>query len=526
MKQLAGMDAIFLQAEQTTSTGHVGSISILDPSEMDRPFDLEHYTTLLHERLARIPTFRRRLREVPLGLDLPYWIDDIDFDLEFHVREIALPAPGDHAQLMTQVARLHARPLDLSHPLWEAYLISGLQNGKIGIYTKIHHAMIDGLAGVELLTALIDLKPRMPDDSEVPPFVPRPEPSSWSLFGRGLLALARKPIDSARIAANIVRLSPQLARSAAPYLSKSTATVDGAVIPTTVGRPPETPFNGKIGAHRRMGTCQADLADVRTIKTVYGTSVNDVVLAASAGALRRWLEDRGSLPDDPLVTMIPVSVRSGEGPQQFGNAVTSMFTPLPTNIKDPVRRLKACNAITKQAKEANAAIPIGLMEEVTHFAPPALMHRAARVAYNSGLMRSSTPCNIVISNVPGPDIQAYMGGAKLEAIYPMSVLVDGQGLNITIQGYRGKLNFGLIADRDMVPDVERLARYIGEEIDILHAAAQKAAAEPELATPENDSGAPEDKTVAVKKAAPKKKAAPAKKAASAAEPDASSGRAG
>lgn len=510
MKQLAGMDAIFLQAEQTTSTGHVGSISILDPSEMDRPFDLEHYTALLTERLARIPQFRRRLRSVPFGLDLPYWIDDVDFDLEFHVREIALPAPGNHKQLMDQVCRLHARSLDLSRPLWEAYLISGLEGGKIGIYTKVHHAMIDGMAGIELLTALVDLEPRMPDTSSVKPYNAQPEPSSASLLGKGLLALAKKPLDSMRIAGSLVRYYPQIARTAAPYLSPrkgGEATVDGAVIKTTVGRPPDTPFNGKIGAHRRMGTVQADLGEVRFIKSTFGTSVNDVVLAASAGALRRWLEERGELPHDPLVTMIPVSVRvgGGEGAPQLGNAVTSMFTPLPTDIRDRVRRLKACNAITKQAKEANAAIPVGLMEDMTHFTPPALMARAARVAYNSGLMRSSNPCNIVISNVPGPDQQAYMGGAKLEAIYPMSVLVDGQGLNITIQGYLGKLNFGLIACRDMVPDVQHLAEYIGEEIDKLYVEAKKAAEK------SSDDSA---KKAAPAKRAPAKKASPSKPAAS------------
>ena len=484
MRQLSGLDAAFLSLETSNSTGHVGSISILDPSEMDEPFDLAHLMDMLEGRLGKIPLLRRRLKDVPLGLDHPFWVDDVDFDLEFHVREVGLPAPGSQKQLMDQICRLHARALDRNRPLWEIYLISGIEGGKVAVYIKIHHAMIDGASGVELLNVLIDLSPKPDKKDDLVPFKPRKEPSSRQLLVKGVLGLASRPVDAVRIVGNIVKFAPSVSKALTPFaqlLRKNTGT-DGEIIQTANNRPPETPFNGHISAHRRLGISQCNLDDVKKVKNTFGTSVNDVVLAMSAGALRRWLEERAALPTEPLITMIPVSVRDESQRNAMGNKVSAMFTPLPTNIKDPVKRLLACNETTQVAKASQAAIPPGLIDNVTNFAPPLLMARAARVAFETGLIGRLYPSNLVISNVPGPDIQAYMGGAKLEAIYPVSVILDGQGLNITVQGYRGKLNFGLLADREMVPDVDRLANFLINELNLLIEAADKKIAAEEKKT--------------------------------------------
>ncbi len=438
MRQLSGMDAAFLSLETSNSTGHVGNISILDPTEMSEPFDLAHLSAMLEGRLGKIPMFRRRLKSVPFGLDHPFWVDDVDFDLEFHVREVGLPAPGSQKQLTDQVCRLHARPLDRKRPLWEIYLISGLEHGKVAVYMKVHHSMMDGASGVELLNVLIDLSPNPEFKDDPVPFRPRKEPSARALLVKGAIGLASRPVDALRIAGTLVRVAPTLGKAVTPFaqlLRRRHPSGDGEIIQTSNNRPPETPFNGQISAHRRLGISHASLADVRKVKSTFGTSVNDVVLAISAGALRRWLDDRGALPDEPLITMIPVSVRDESQRTAMGNKVSAMFTPLPTNISDPVKRLLACNQTTQAAKSAQAAIPPGLVDGVTNFAPPLLMARAARVAFETGLIYRLYPSNLVISNVPGPDVQAYMGGAKLEAIYPVSVILDGQGLNITVQSY-------------------------------------------------------------------------------------------
>ncbi|MCE1177805.1 MAG: wax ester/triacylglycerol synthase family O-acyltransferase [Micrococcales bacterium] len=536
MKQLTGVDVTFLNMETSRSTGHVASISVLDPAELEGDFDLAHLTELFLDRLPRIPVFRRRLREVPLGLDHPYWVDDVDFDLEYHLREIALPSPGTMDQLLEQVARLHSRPLDIRRPLWETYLISGLEGGRVALYTKTHHAVLDGVGGVDLLTTLIDLNPDLPSGAPAS-FEPLPEPGALSMVARGLGGLVRRPLDAARIMTGMAKWAPDIASRVTPYmgaLARSPKDLDGGVITSSaIGRAPDTPFNGQISPHRRIGLATVSLAEVREIKSTFGTSVNDVVLAVSAGALRRWLADNGGIPTTPLITMIPVSVRDESGKNAMGNAVTAMFTPLPTTVEDPVKRLVSCNAITQEAKQRNAAMPVGLLEDISHFTPPLLLSRATRVVYETGLFHRMKTLNLVISNVPGPNVQAYIGGAKLESIHPLSILIDGQGLNITVQGYRGALHFGLMADRDSVPDVDALARYVEEELAVLLAASRgeqgrrpalaeaptparkrpsrKAVAEKAAATKASATTTPAAKKAATTPAAPRKTAA--KKAA-------------
>ncbi|MEP7019655.1 MAG: wax ester/triacylglycerol synthase family O-acyltransferase, partial [Pseudonocardiales bacterium] len=469
MKQLTGLDAAFLMLERSNSTGHVGGVCLLDPSDAPAPVDLASVTALIESRLHQIPILRQRLAWVPFGLDQPYWVDDEQFDIEYHVREISLPNPGSDAQLAEQVSRLHARPLDRNRPLWEAYLISGLSGGRLAFYTKMHHAAIDGVSGAELMTLLLDLSPEGREVTPAPAYHPRPAPSGARLLAQASTALLSSPANAARIAKDVLRSVPVVGGYVTPYLGAmlNRGTRDGDVIATAPGLAPRTPFNKAITAHRRWAFRSVGLDDVKIVKNHFGVSVNDVVMAMSAGAVRRWLSEHDALPDSPLIAMVPVSVRDDASKNKLGNKVAAMLASLPTNLADPQERLSTVHEAMKAAKAQQAAIPSGLVENVTDFAPPALTARAARVAFAMGLPHRVVPFNLVISNIPGPNVQAYLGGAKLTANYPVSVVVDGQGFNITVSGYRGELHFGLIAARELVPDVDAIAGYLVDELDAL-----------------------------------------------------------
>jgi diacylglycerol O-acyltransferase len=476
MKQLTGLDAAFLMLERHNSTGHVGGVCLLDPADAPALLDLASITALVNQRLHLIPILRQRLAWVPLGLDQPYWIDDEDFDIEYHVREISLPNPGSDAQLAEQISRLHARPLDRNRPLWEAYLVSGLSGGRLAFYTKMHHAAIDGVSGAELMTLLLDLSPEGREVAPARPYHPRPAPSGARLLAQASTALLASPMNAVRIAKDVVRSLPVVGNYVTPYVGAmlSRGTRDGDVIATAPGLAPRTPFNKAVTPHRRWAFRSVGLSDVKAVKNHFGVSVNDVVMAMCAGALRRWLSEHDVLPDSPLVAMVPVSVRDEASKSSLGNKVAAMLASLPTHLADPQQRLTVVHEAMKVAKAQQAAIPTGLIENVTDFAPPALTARAARVAFAMGLPHRVPPFNLVISNVPGPDIQAYLGGAKLIANYPVSVIVDGQGFNITVMGYRGELHFGLIACRELVPEVDAIAGYLVDELDALVALVDKA----------------------------------------------------
>ena len=473
LKQLTGLDAAFLALETPKTTGHVGGVCVLDAKSAPRPLTLDLLTAVLAERLPLVPVLRRKLLNVPLGLDQPYWIDDPDFDIEYHIREIALPRPGSYAQLTEQVARLHARPLDRSRPLWEIYLITGLAKRRAAVYTKIHHSAIDGVSGAELLTVLLDLKPEGRELPATSSFRPVSPPSPVSLAVLAAARLAWRPVQTVRVTNEMIRVMPTLA----PALSGFVGGIlglnrgDGEVITTRLGSAPVTPFNGPITQHRRVAFRSLDLESVKTVKNAFGVSVNDVVLAMCAGALRRWLADHNTLPDAPLIAMIPVSIRDPTSQGALGNKVSAMLAMLPTNVADPAERLVAVHAATKLAKSQQAAIPQGLVDQVSDFAPPALTARAARVVFATGLLHRLPPFNLTISNVPGPNVPVYLCGARLVAHYPVSVITDGQGLNVTVIGYLGQLHFGLTACRELVPDIETLAGYLAEELEVLLEAA-------------------------------------------------------
>ncbi|MDQ2812553.1 MAG: wax ester/triacylglycerol synthase family O-acyltransferase [Actinomycetota bacterium] len=478
MQQLTGLDASFLALESATTTGHVGGLCLLDPSGAPRPLTLARLTEVLAERLPLVPVLRRKLLQVPLGLDQPYWIDDANFDIEYHVREIALPRPGSEAQLTEQVARLHARPLDRSRPLWEIYLITGLARRRAAVYTKIHHAAIDGASGAELLTVLLDLTPAGRVLAAAEPFTPARPPSLPTLAALAAAKLAWRPVQTVRITNELVRVLPTLAPAVNTLVGGMLGLNrgDGAVIASRPGRAPDTPFNKPITPHRRVAFRSVDLDTVKAVKNAFGVSVNDVVMAMCAGALRRWLTEHGALPAHPLIAMIPVSVRDPSARGALGNKVSAMLAILPTTVTDPGLRLEIVHAVTKAAKAQQAAIPQGLIDQISDFAPPALTARAARVVFATGLLHRLPPFNVTISNVPGPNVPVYLCGAKLVAHYPVSVVTDGQGLNITLVGYLGQLHFGLTSCRELVPDLDALAGYLVEELESLVRAVQQRAA--------------------------------------------------
>ncbi len=492
MRQLTGLDAQFLALETPRQSGHVGGLAVLDPStRANGRLELGDVQQMIEERLSLLPPFRWRLKAVPLGLDYPYWIDDPDFDLEYHVRELALAPPPTDAKLAEQVARIFARPLDRARPLWELYLIHGLQDGNVGLLTKIHHAAVDGISGAEIMSVLLDLtaegrEPPPPDDSR-----PDVEPSDLEMLGRGLLGWPRY---LGRVARSLPSTLPNLEDTpiigdipGAATLGRSTARIARALrggqtrmLERTSLSPPRTSFNGRVSAHRRFAFGRLSLAEVKAVKNAHGVTVNDVVVAICAGAVRRWLVEHEELPDVPLVTQVPVSVRTEEQVGTYGNRIGMMSVPLFTNEADPVERLRQTHEALRVAKERHKALPAGLLQDATQFIPPAVFARAARVSFS--LAATRTPIwNLVISNVPGPQLPLYCAGARVEANYPVSVITDGLGLNITVMSYCGHLDFGIVADREQMRDVWKLIPWLGEALaELQPAQADDAAAQTEV----------------------------------------------
>jgi diacylglycerol O-acyltransferase len=474
MRQLTSLDAQFLALENARQTGHVAGLAVYDPSTASNGrLTGAELKDLIGQRIHLLPPLRWRLVEVPFGADYPYWVDDSDFDLYFHVRELALPTPGDDEQLAEQVARLHSRPLDRARPLWEIYVISGLESGHTAVYTKIHHAVIDGVSGAEITGMLLDLTPQVRRVAVESPQGAGRKPGQVELLGRALLGLPRYPW-------RVIRALP----TAVPNLEETQfAAIPGA---STIGRlagrvqglfgdgnrvvrsglvAPKTSFNGRISAHRRFAFGQLDLDRVKTVKSAYGVTVNDVVVAICAGAVRRWLIEHDELPEEPLVTQVPVSVRTSEQAGTYGNRILLLGAPLFTNLADPVERLRRTSQQLQVMKDRHKAMPAQLLADVNHFIPPALFSRAARATFRLATSGAGRPqWNLVISNVPGPQFPIYLAGSRLVAHYPVSVITDGMGLNITAMSYDGHIDIGVIADRDQMSDVRCIVEWLDESL--------------------------------------------------------------
>jgi diacylglycerol O-acyltransferase len=500
MQQLTSLDAQFLALENARVFGHVGGLAIYDPkSAPGGQLTGTDICRLVSERIHLLPPFTQKLVNIPFGLDLPYWIEDADFDLDFHVREIGLAPPGDDHQLADQVARIMARPLDRARPLWELYLIRGLRGGRDALLTKVHHAAVDGVSGNEILAILLDLHP---EGRDVPPpgrSRSRRAPGDLEMLGRGLLALPRQPLRLVGAVPTAIanldalpgveripgmrRLRRAAVRTAS--LLPGAEAADEALLESPRTQAPRTRFNSRVSTHRRLSFGSLPLETVKAIKNELGVTVNDVVVALCASMLRAWLQERDELPEDPLVAMVPVSVRTNEEMGAWGNRVSAMFVPIPTDEPDPRRRIERTHEVLRVAKERHRATPAKLMQDASQFVPPALMSAASKVTMGL-LARSPMPpvLNLVISNVPGPREPLYCAGAQMIAYYPVSTIADGVGLNITVISYLDHIDVGIIGDRDQLEDpwpmLEGMRAALEEFHGLLSERAAAAAPAPEL----------------------------------------------
>jgi diacylglycerol O-acyltransferase / wax synthase len=471
MKQLSGLDATFLYMETPSQFGHVSSLSIFQRPEDPNYEPFTAWRSQIERRIHLLEPLRRKLRDVPMRLDHPFWVDDDEFDLDFHVRNTAIPPPGSDAKLADLVARIVGRPLDRTRPLWETYVIEGLPDERFGILTKVHHATVDGASGAELLTLMLDSTPEGDELPEAEEWIPERPPSSTEVLARALTNLARKPGRFIVLGSRTVRDLGRATRN--PALTAAANQVrDGLRGPVgallNIGRErspetdvrgplpalsaPPTPFNAPITAHRRFAFRSTSLESVKGIKNALGATVNDVVMAVCAGGLRTWLEQQDALPEKPLGAMIPVSIRTGEETDKWTNRVSAIFAPLPTDEADPVKRVERVHEAMANAKDLFDAIPADALTDFAQFPPPAVFARAMRVATRL-TSRVNLPVNLTISNVPGPRQPLYAAGSKLLHYYPVSTIIDGQGLNITVQSYLDTLDFGLVSCRELVPNL-------------------------------------------------------------------------
>ena len=451
MRRLGGTDALFLSLETPSWHQHVGGLSVIDPEGRVIAFD--EFLLKVTERLPYAPKFRWKLKQTPFGLDRPMWVDDEDFDVRRHVRRIGLPSPGGAKELGEVVGTLMSSQLDRRRPLWEMWFIEGLAGGKIGVFLKYHHCLLDGVAGASLATVLLDLE----RDASAP-LAPRPsaeegqagpEPSDVALVARTLLDQARRPLRVARYLTNLV------AKGAAAAQSMTADEQNRAIL-----RAPVTPFNAPVGPRRELAFASLAMADVHALKVHHDVKVNDVVLAVTAGALRRYLDKHDALPEAALVSAVPVSTRPS-GDTSMDNQISNMFVSLATDVADPIERLQAVKRSTQSAKAMRNAIGAREIQSIGEVASPLILGSAIRAIYRTSLMsRIPLRINTVVSNVPGPNIPLYMCGGKVVAIFPSSVLLENMGLNVTVISYLDRIDFGIHVDPDLVSDVWVLANEV------------------------------------------------------------------
>ncbi|HEV2891681.1 MAG TPA: wax ester/triacylglycerol synthase family O-acyltransferase [Frankiaceae bacterium] len=451
MDRLSPLDVSFLYLEGETTPMHVGGVCILE--QPPEGFDYDRLVQIISERIATVPRFRQKVRWVPGRLGNPVWVDDSEFDVTYHVRRSALPKPGTEEQLKELTARVQSRPLDRSRPLWEIYLVEGLADGRIAIVTKTHHAMVDGVAAVDVGAVILDLT-REPRETPHVEWTPQREPSSVALVADAVRNAVTKPaeiVTTARANLNDVRRVATRAAGVAGGLA--------ATLRSTARSAPESPLNVDIGAQRRFGMARTDLDDYKRVRKEHGGTVNDVVLATVAGALRTWLLTRGESVNGRTVrAMVPVSVRA-EG-QQLGNRVSSYFVDLPVGEPSPVVRLHQVSYAMSAHKDSGQSVGAEALVAISGFVAPTLHALGARVA--AGLSRRLF--NVVVTNVPGPQIPLYAAGAEMLEVFPVVPLARGQAVSIGLTSYNGGVYYGLNADRDAMPDVDVLAQCIEESL--------------------------------------------------------------
>ncbi len=465
MQRLTGMDASFLYMETPTMPMHVSGTYIYDPNSAPGVYGFDEIKAEVERRLHLLPPYRRRLVEIPFQLHHPLWIEDPDFDLDYHLRRAALPAPGGREELAELAAEIHSRPMDRTRPLWDMHIVEGLEDGLMAVIARTHHSAIDGASGVDITVNLLDLEPE--PAPVVPPEVPwKPDriPSDAELVAFALQSLSRQPVSAAKAVRRSVETALAIRRrNREPDVNP----------PPAPFAAPRTSINRAITPRRSFGMAELSLEEVKLVRKALGGTVNDVILAVCAGALRRWFDDRGEELDRSLVAMCPISIRTEDQRGSLGNQVSSMLTSLATDVDDPVERLRVIQDGTKHAKEQAGAIGAEALTQWAELAAPAVAARAARLYSRTRMASRHRPIfNVTISNVPGPAFPLYMAGAQLMAWYPMGPINDGGGLNMTVMSYLGTIHFGLVACPDVVPEVQSLADHLHTSLEELLKAAR------------------------------------------------------
>jgi diacylglycerol O-acyltransferase len=462
MDRLSSIDASFLTNETSNAHMHVGAVLIFEGP----PPAYEDFLSHVDSRLHLVPRFRHKLAFPPIETGRPFWIDDPHFHLAYHVRHSALPSPGSEEQLRNIAGRVFSQALDRSKPLWELWLVQGLERNRFALVTKTHHALVDGVAGVDIATVLFDLKP-VPEPIEPDrEWVPKPSPSPAELAARGAAELAETPFKFTRRA---LRAATRPARTTRRVVEAGEALAEVAWNFTSPA--PDVPLNTEIGSHRRFAWARAELDDFKRIKNTLGGTVNDVVLTVVSGALRSWLRSRGVKTEGlELRALVPVSIRAEDERGKLGNRIAAMRGPLPVYIEDPGKRLDAVRQAMDGLKESKQALGAEVISRFNDFAPPTLLAQASRINFSTRLF------NLIVTNVPGPQIPLYVLGRELQDVFPVAFLPENHALAIAIMSYNGGIDFGLLGDYDAMDDIEMLATGLTESLGELLAAAEAAEA--------------------------------------------------
>ncbi|HEX3317072.1 MAG TPA: wax ester/triacylglycerol synthase family O-acyltransferase [Solirubrobacteraceae bacterium] len=464
MDRLSSIDAGFLAQERSGSHMHIGSVMLFDGVAPTREEFLEHMTSRLH----LVPRYRQKLAWPRFELGRPLWIDDPRFNLDYHVRVTALPEPGTLEQLRLMAGRVFSQRLDRSKPLWEAWLVHGLEDDRFALINKAHHCLVDGVSGVDITTVLFDLEPAPRRvDGDPDPWVPAPEPSDTAIAARGVADLVRTPFslagDALSAATNPGRTLGQ-ARDAAEAVGEvAWGLIQGA---------PETPLNQPCGSHRRVHWIHTDLAGLKAVKNALGGTVNDVFLNVVSGALRRWLHSRGVRTEGlELRGAVPVSVRAEDERGKLGNKITIMVGSLPVYAEDPVERQRIVADAMADLKESKQALGAELIAGLQDFAPPTIFAQASRLNFSPRMY------NLLVTNVPGPQFPLYLLGREMCELVPIAFLAAEQILAVAIMSYNGGVDIGLIGDYDAMPDLEALGALFEESVaEVRDAAALSAEA--------------------------------------------------
>lgn len=457
--RLSGLDASFLHLERGGQAPmHVAEVLIFEGEAPAYVELVDH----IRARLDLVPRYRQRLAAVPYGQGRPVWVDDPHFNVRYHLRHAGLPRPGDDTALKRLAGRLFSQPLDRSKPLWELWLVEGLAGDRFALIGKTHHALVDGVSGVDITTVLFDTSPdATPPPRPSSPWVPRPAPSAAQLLAEALLERATVPGEIGRGVRAALRAPRRVASTVAERLAEVGAFAWAGLEPA-----PRTPYNVRIGPHRRYEWVETELATFKAVKDALGGTVNDVVLTAVSGALGRHLRSRGHRTEGlELRALVPVSVRSDDQQSALGNRVAAVWAPLPVGETDPAAAFARVHDAMAQVKASHEAIGAQTLTELADFAPPTIMSQAARLQARQRLF------NVVVTNVPGPQFPLYLLGRRLRELYPVVPLAENLAIGIAVMSYDGRLGFGLLSDHDQLPDLPAIAKMLEDSIADLARAA-------------------------------------------------------